>query len=313
MSEQPRERCSVAARRAGDPLVGTAPPARRWLLIEHAGPWGRAGYAGSQLAPAVVRALSRWADTTGGRVVLIRRPGRGGQRRAEERRWFVADSRIGRARSAGGSFTDERELIDVAESSTGDSGDPLPPGHRPGATAPGDPASEHPLVLVCTHGRHDTCCAVRGRPTAAALADEYPERVWECSHIGGCRFAPAVVLLPHGFVLGTVPESEVAGVVARYRDGSIDTRWLRGRSSLTPVEQAAQQAARSQLGIPEVDAFRPVSVTGDDNGWRVTLADPDCTVHLTEHRAHLDRPLTCSMTRTGWQRTFSTIDVRPAR
>ncbi|MGB3764882.1 MAG: sucrase ferredoxin, partial [Ornithinimicrobium sp.] len=32
-------RCSDGARERGDPLVGTAPPARRWLLIELEGRW----------------------------------------------------------------------------------------------------------------------------------------------------------------------------------------------------------------------------------------------------------------------------------
>ena len=52
------------------------------------------------------------------------------------------------------------------------------------------PALEpEPMLLVCTHGVHDTCCAVRGRPVAAALARRWPEATWECSHVGGDRFA----------------------------------------------------------------------------------------------------------------------------
>jgi hypothetical protein len=250
------------------------------------------------LAPAVVRGLSRWAESTGGRVVLVRRPGRPGRQRRESRRWFLADARYGRVGIEGGTFTDERELVEIAESGVGE--------------RTSGPASRDPLVLVCTHGRHDTCCAVRGRPIAAVLAGDHPERVWECSHIGGCRFAPAVVLLPHGYVLGATPESAVSDVVARYFDGEVDTRWLRGRSSLSPVEQAAQQAARARFGAFGVDALRPVAVTGDSERWRVTLAAPDCVVLLTERRVDLGRPLTCSMTKTGWQRAFDTIAVLPA-
>ena len=65
-------------------------------------------------------------------------------------------------------------------------------------------------MLVCTHGVHDTCCAIRGRPVAAALAAEWPGQVWECSHVGGDRFAPNVVVLPDGFYYGNLdPESAV--------------------------------------------------------------------------------------------------------
>jgi hypothetical protein len=34
-----------------------------------------------------------------------------------------------------------------------------------------------PLYLVCTHGRHDRCCALRGRPVAKALAAFKPTHV----------------------------------------------------------------------------------------------------------------------------------------
>ena len=67
-----------------------------------------------------------------------------------------------------------------------------------------------PILLVCTHGVHDTCCALRGRPVAAALAARWPGQVWECSHVGGDRFAPNVVVLPDGFYYGNLdPETAV--------------------------------------------------------------------------------------------------------
>ena len=162
-------RCADAADAAGDAREGTAPPAERWFLLEHPGPWGRVAFAQSGLDAADVEALSAWATRTRGRVLLVRRPGRtpvGGPRR-----WFRVDSRRGHE-----------------EIRTGEVAGPLAP------DAPGERFDEA-LCLVCAHGRHDTCCAVRGRPIAAALAAAHPRRVWECSHVGGCRFAPAVVLL----------------------------------------------------------------------------------------------------------------------
>lgn len=231
-------RCSVAARQAGDSPVGTAPPARLWFLVEHPGPWGPLGYAGSGLDPAVVAALSHWAHATNGRVVLVRRPGRA-RRASGERRWFRVDSRPGRESIRSGTVADELELADL----------------------PAGAAWTEPLALVCAHGRHDTCCAVRGRPVAAALARADPTGTWECSHIGGCRFAPAVVLLPHGFVLGAPVDPDAAvEALARYRKGTVDTRLLRGRSSLPPAVQAAQHAARARFGVDGVDALDRKSV-----------------------------------------------------
>jgi hypothetical protein len=34
---------------------------------------------------------------------------------------------------------------------------------------PGEPSAE-PVIAVCAHGRHDECCATRGRSVAVTLA-----------------------------------------------------------------------------------------------------------------------------------------------
>jgi hypothetical protein len=286
-----RTRCAVAAAQADDSPVGTAPPAQQWFLVEHPGPWGRLGYAGSGLDPLVVDALSQWASASGGRVVLVRRSGRAARHRPRERRWFRVDSRPGKEIIRTGVVTEEHELRARAALDDG-AGD----------------VYEEPLVLVCAHGRHDTCCAVGGRPVAAALADADPDAVWECSHIGGCRFAPTMVLLPHGFVLGGLPDPGSAlEALARYRARAVDERWMRGRSSLPPAVQAAQHAARTRLGALDVDALKLVELTGDARLWTVRLAEPDCVVSLTERRVDAGRPLTCAATAPGWLRNFDVI------
>ena len=76
----------------------------------------------------------------------------------------------------------------------------------------GKPAG-HPLFLVCTHGKHDPCCARYGRPLYEALRDELePDRVWQVSHVGGDRFAGNLVCLPEGLYYGRV-DRETAGSV----------------------------------------------------------------------------------------------------
>ncbi|OXM54579.1 hypothetical protein CFP71_19590 [Amycolatopsis thailandensis] len=49
-----RDRCADLADAANDPSEGTAPPAQRWLLIEHPGPWGRLALTDSGIAPAAL-------------------------------------------------------------------------------------------------------------------------------------------------------------------------------------------------------------------------------------------------------------------
>lgn len=282
-------RCSVAAAAAGDPPEGTAPPAQRWFLVEHPGPWGRLALTGSGLDPDAVAALSAWAGPADARVVLVRRPGRR-DRSPRPRRWFRVDARPGHEEIRTGGWRDGAELAAAV--------------HEPGEPVAG------PLTLVCVHGRHDTCCALRGRPVAAALAAADPGGTWECSHVGGCRFAPAVVLLPHGFTVGGVDPAEAVGLASRYARGEIDPHRLRGRSSLAPAVQAAQSHARGRTGATGVDALRPVATSRtDDGGWRVELAGPDCTVLLGERHVTVDRPLTCAARPAGRIRVFDLVDL----
>jgi hypothetical protein len=204
------------------------------------------------------------------------------------------DSRPGRTAVRTGTVTDERELA-AAVLSDGEHYD-------------------EPLHLVCTHGRHDTCCAVRGRPLAAALAAAAPEATWECSHLGGCRFAATMVLLPHGYLFGGMPAPDAVTLIKQYDAGLLDPRWLRGRSCYPPAVQAAQHHARAATGAFGVDALgvRSATRTGSSR-WRVLLTDPDCAVELVERRVDTGRPLTCAATAPGSMRVFDLLGVESAR
>ena len=70
---------------------------------------------------------------------------------------------------------------------------------------------QRPLFLVCVHGRREVCCAVRGRPVAQALAARWPGQTWECSHLGGDRFAPNVLVVPDGTTYGRLASARRSG------------------------------------------------------------------------------------------------------
>ena len=281
--------CSFVAEAAGDAREGTAPPADQWFLLEHPGPWGRVPLTQSGIDARAVAAIGTWAAENRGRALLIRRPGRSARPTAP-RRWFRVDSRPGREAIRTGAFDHEHELAAAVDS-------------------PGQPY-DGPLHLVCSHGRHDTCCAVRGRPLVAALEAIDPTPTWECSHLGGCRFAPTLVLLPHGYMFGNVPPDDAAGVIKHYDAGLLDPRWLRGRTCCPPVVQAAQHHARASSRAFGVDALRATSVVEIAPArWRVALADPECVVELTERRVAAGRPLTCAATAPGWMREFELLAV----
>src|SRR5262249_51245535 len=83
-------------------------------------------------------------------------------------------------------------------------------------TRPGEPL-EHPLLLVCTHGKHDRCCARLGRVLYDALREQVEDDwVWQCSHVGGDRFAGNLVCLPQGLYFGRVGPGDAWEVLDEY-------------------------------------------------------------------------------------------------
>ncbi len=163
--------------------------------------------------------------------------------------------------------------------------------------------SRAPVYLVCAHARHDACCALLGRPLAAALAVERPEATWECTHVGGDRFAGNLVVLPHGLYYGQVAPERGLDIATRYEQGHLELPLLRGRSVFSAPVQAAQQFVREDAGETGIDSFPPLSVREvEDQLWEVALAGALIRVRAVNRRS--DTPLTCSAPAPGLFRYF---------
>jgi hypothetical protein len=251
----------------------------------------------SPIERAVTAELVARAKAARIRPILIRRPGRPDTTAAPPpRRWAVVDSRPGREASRWGRWSRDTELLDIPLDGAGEV--------RPAAAT----------YLVCTHGRHDTCCAMRGRPVAAALAAMRPEQVWECSHTGGDRFAANLVVLPHGFAYGHVTPAVAPGLVEAYESGRLDPTWLRGRSSVPASVQAAQHHARLALGDLGIDAFAPLAAAPlDPVTWEVLLQHESGPVEVVvRSRTTAPAPhLTCAAPHPGSMRVFDLVSVNP--
>jgi hypothetical protein len=142
-----------------------------------------------------------------------------------------------------GSFDDDAELLDL------DVADILQAG------SPGPGVDPEPVYAVCAHGTHDVCCAIRGRPVAAALDRVRPGRVWECSHVGGDRFAANLLVLPSGMLYGRVVASSAEALVDAVDRGAVLDQHVRGRVGFPPDVQAAMAMAyreRPQLAVRDV-------------------------------------------------------------
>ncbi len=287
------ERCALRAQLRGDPMLGSAFPAARVLLVEQPGPWGRAGLRDSRFDPAVAAALEQQAGRAGVRVVAIRRPGR--TPRGVARRWALADTRSGHEQLRWGSFEQDAELLDLPLDGT--AGDP-------------DPDA---LYLVCAHSRHDTCCALRGRPVAAALADARPGRVWECSHLGGDRFGANVLVLPGGLLYGRVLPFAAVEFAAAADAGEVVGALLRGRIGLAPVAQAALGFAHEHLALPRSTDLTVVSTGAVQDGAAVVrLRGPHGLLDVTVvvERVAVER-LTCSNAGPGTFLRYRPIRIDP--
>ncbi|UXA21034.1 sucrase ferredoxin [Mycobacterium sp. SMC-4] len=273
-------------------MYGTASAGHTWLLLELEGGWGPSAFlqSPSVIDPQLGRAVVRRAEAAKLRIAAIRRHGR---RSATPRwRWYVAHADPGVESLWHGEVGDPREYLEVPLDGSG-----------------GEPVSG-PLVAVCAHGKHDQCCAVRGRAAVSAIAAAYPENTWECSHLGGDRFAATMLILPEGLCYGRVDSTDAAGLVTRYLDGRLDTRFLRGRTSLPHAVQAAQHFARLELGDDRIHAFAPLDVESEQELTRVVLQYDVGSVQITL-RNKMSEPLLsqCSATVAGPVRTFEPVSL----
>jgi len=117
--------------------------------------------------------------------------------------------------------------------------------------------------LVCTNGARDPCCAIRGASVGLALA-RAGLNVWECSHLGGHRFAANLLVLPDALCFGYLDAQSAVALAAELEAGRLPLEHLRGRTTLTAAQQAAEILARRELGLDGLDDARHVEGTTFD-------------------------------------------------
>jgi hypothetical protein len=277
--------CSVSSRQAAEPLAATAPAKHgSWLLIEHPGPWP--AQAPWRLLPPVAAKVCAAAKDRGIQVSLIRRHR---DRRVPPPHLVYLASRHGQPpwlRAAELADLDDLAYLDL---------DALAAGSAPGLGTPVDGR----LLLVCTHGQRDRCCARYGRPVAAALATRYPDLVWETGHVGGHRFAANVVCLPALTFHGRVDPASAAAVGAACLAGEVVLPHYRGRAGLPTPVQAAEHAARLRFAEHRAEAVTPLEVTADHASGTAQVRLAVAGVEYTATVRQLpDRPLWTSCTDT---------------
>lgn len=231
--QERRAFCSEVSLEAAEPLAATASRVDHWILIEYRGLWSRDALGGSGLS---VRVKAHLRERAGARartkLLFVRRTERRG-RRGLAAFWGSTPERGGRFSRAELEGYDDLLELDLC--------------------SPGKPVG-HPLLLVCTHGKRDRCCARHGRPLYEALhrqADE--DWVWQSTHIGGDRFAGNLVVLPEGLYFGRVSPGEAGRVLDAYLAGRVELDRYRGRCCYGFAAQAAERVVREANGLVGID------------------------------------------------------------
>ena len=222
-------RCSDASEGRDEPLHGTASFVRRWLLLEQPGPWGRNALMESRIPKQKARELWKRARAAGVRIVLVRR----GVRQASKTRQCYFARTDDRGMELSHLALDSFEALLEVDLAPLQKGNPIV-----GATT-----RTEPLFLVCTHGRHDACCSIRGNPVSRLACAVPGMEAWECSHIGGDRFAANLVCFPHGIYYGRVALHDVVPLMPKGRSHSIITEAaavIRSRSRQRSISPGAR-------------------------------------------------------------------------
>ena len=288
-----RERplCAETSRADVEPLDATASRVDRWILLEYRGLWAHDAVDDSTLSRDVKAFLlgqRRLQPHT--RVLFVRRP----DRRAHEglRAYVAVTTQTERSLRR----LDLERYDDLLELDLADAGEPV----------------HHPLLLVCTHGKHDRCCAKYGRPLYDAVREQVEEEwVWQSTHVGGDRFAGNLVALPHGVYYGRVEPGEVWPLLESALAGQVYLPRYRGRSCHSFPLQAAERAVREVAGVKRVEDVWVEAARREREGWSVTVATAEQVweVAVVRREGELTH-LTCGATELRRPRRYEAVEVR---
>lgn len=217
-------RCSDVA---VESLPGTAKTGRGLVLFERLSGWGHDVLDGTALGEKTAGALKRHVEAVGYGFQFIRKPEIHAYLYGAPSVYVVRFDPAPRIERLAVTRAEDILDIDLA---------------RPQGTP-----VEGPMGLICTHGKRDMCCAIKGRPLAKALDDRFGgEVIWETSHNKGHRFAPVFQLLPWGYSYGRLNASAAAAALS---SPTLFVRQLRGRSIYGSAAQVAEVAVAARFSV----------------------------------------------------------------
>jgi hypothetical protein len=279
--------CSTFCRELHEPLPGTAVVATGWVVVEQPGPWGAKAPTQSHLDPAFGAGIDEACKKADLRFGMIRSPGKHADAVPRAHQVYVASTVPGRSWLLGGCVADPVALtsldLEAVRRGARDAVISSCPDLSPVAES---------VLLVCTNGKRDECCALLGRPIVTALSALAPGRVWESNHLGGHRFAPTATLLPAGTMHGHLDLETAAAILTAADRGETVLTKLRGRTTWSKRGQVAEIAVRRLIGEVGLDSLGVIA----EDLETITVSHVDgrtWTVPVTSEPADPPRPESC--------------------
>ena len=259
--------CTDLCRERGEPLEGLGDAPQRILMLAWPrGKWRTPRWESVDMSPALTVTLHAAAQA-GQHVALVDKveaPNSLPTLHALPENVFA-------------SFSDEAELIAAIGN------------YVDGQVFEGE-TDPRPTILCCTDSRRDACCARHGFSTYKALvavADIQRFNIVQATHIGGCRFAASLVVMPQRQRYGRMTAPHAAQFLAALERGEPYLPTYKGRTGLPEVTQIAELAAMrwaAEHGHPqfEVPLYGDIPDEATD-GMNLTLAAEVAGARLLIH------------------------------
>jgi hypothetical protein len=220
-----RQFCHDVMLARGEPLQGGAgaAPERQLLLYWPHGKWRAPRHESKELSPALAETIRRSGKEAGLPVLLV-------DRRLSDDPVVTLLSLPDRIVCEPES---EAELIGMIEAAG--RGEALVGRHDP-----------RTVILCCTDGKRDPCCAKWGFATykeLISLADPKQFNVLETTHQGGCRLAATVTVQPKRERYGRLSPDQIPEFLDAIASGRKYLPAMRGRGGISEAAMVAEIAA----------------------------------------------------------------------
>ena len=286
--------CSQHAQANQLPLYGTSSFAETWVALEYNGAWEAKALQDNELRPQVNQWLSRQIEQSeNGRALFIRD------------RFAVADTLLIARTTASDQRLYRVPLGGYEDVTFFDSAEIL-------ANNTSFKPENAQVVLVCTNGKRDQCCAKFGQPIFEAFAQETILPTYACTHLGGHVYAPTLAVLPAGIYYGYVNPTDVNTVADSILQRQISLAHYRGRTFQSPTVNAADYYVRQQTGLLGFDEFTLAGVGKKDaETFIVRFIDSNSAAHCITLRAWQSEPIVVGCSgKTKPQPRFQLLDYQ---